>query len=67
MTTKRKVENNRTKKLKLSFSKRNLLEEETLTSLDSTCLRKSRHSEGGPVLERALHAHGLGGRKDPFC
>lgn len=37
----KKVESNRTKKLELSFNKRNLLEEETLTSLDSTCLRKS--------------------------
>lgn len=49
----RKVENNRTKKLELSFNKKNLLEEETLTSLDSTCLRKS----GAVGVD--LHSSGL--------
>lgn len=43
---------------------RNLPEEETLTSLDSTYLKNSRCSEGGPVFKRAFLALEEG--KAPF-
>lgn len=53
-------------KLELSFHKRNLLEEETLTSLDSTCLRKSRYSANGPDSRRLFSSMALEKGKASF-